>query len=192
MTIKTKLFPLGFLCAPYKKNLILFESCTPGTYQLEIKNGIFEIWISGGGGGGSNGAGGAGATLYVLIKLEAGIYTITVGSKGNGASAYVRNNNGSPGLASTITGPQMQIIANGGAGRNGRRNGGGGGTVGSLIYNFINSFEIILQSIVGTNRSLSYITNTNDGPGAGGIAQGNDEGSGFAGKDGYVKIQFIK
>lgn len=192
MKLKTKMTPLGGYSPPYKKGFILFESSVPGIYTLEIKKCLLDIWISGGGGGGANGPGGTGGTLHIRIRLESGTYTLTIGTPGNGAAAYVRNNNGYPGGLSSIVGLGTSIVANGGIGRNGRRNGGGGGTVGVSSYNLTNVFEILFQAQSGIIYALSYITNDSSGPGAGGIAQGNDEGRGYNGQPGYIKIVFIK
>lgn len=194
MTIKTKITPLGAgNKSVYEANQIIFESGISGTYNLEILVKVLvDIWISGGGGGGSNGAGGTGATLHLQGILLPGSYVLVVGNFGQGASAYVRNNNGKPGGASSITGPSCKIIANGGLGRNGRRNGGGGGTVGALSYQLTNIINVLFQSQEGVSYALSYINNTSSGYGAGGIAQGNDEGAGYSGNPGYVKITFIK
>ncbi len=194
MTIRTKITPLGVgTKSVYEANQIIFESGIPGTYNLEILVKVLvDIWVSGGGGGGSNGAGGTGATIHLQGILLPGSYILVVGNLGQGASAYVRNNNGYPGGVSSITGPSCKITANGGLGRNGRRNGGGGGTVGLLSYELSNIVDILFASQGGIEHSLSYIDNTTLGYGAGGIAQGNDTGAGYAGKAGYVKITFIK
>ncbi len=194
MTIKTKITPLGAGNKVfYTVGQILFESGVPGTYPLEVLTKVLcDIWISGGGGGGSNGAGGTGATLHIQGILLPGSYVLVVGNFGDGAGAYVRNNNGKPGGVSSITGPSCKITANGGLGRNGRRNGGGGGTVGALSYQLAQTINILFQSQEGVSYALSYIDNTSSGYGAGGIAQGNDEGAGYPGKTGYIKITFIK
>lgn len=192
MTIRTKQTPFGYKAPPYPKNFVLFESGTPGTYSVDVKKGLFEITICAGGGGGSNGAGGAGGTLRVQTVLEKARYNLTIGAGGAGASAYVRNNNGYAGGVSKISGTSLNITANGGAGRNGRRNGGGGGTVGSLTFSFVNAYTILLQSTTGADIGTSYLTGNYNGYGAGGQPQGSDTGAGYAGKSGYIKIQFIK
>lgn len=96
MTIKTKITPLGAGNKVfYTVGQILFESGVPGTYPLEVLTKVLcDIWISGGGGGGSNGAGGTGATLHIQGILLPGSYVLVVGNFGDGAGAYVRNNNG--------------------------------------------------------------------------------------------------
>ncbi len=192
MTMRTKQTPLGYKAPPYKKNFVLFESSTPGTYSLDIKKGLFEITICGGGGGGSNGAGGTGGTLRVQTVLDAARYDLIIGTAGAGASAYVRNNNGYAGGVSKISGTSLTITADGGAGRNGRRNGGGGGTVGNLSFSFVNAYTASLKSTNGAEVGTSYLTGNYNGYGAGGQPQGNDTGAGYAGKNGYIKIQFIK
>lgn len=175
---------------PYKKNQVLLEKATTGTFSVTLETGVYDIWCIGGGGGGSNGAGGAGAGIYVRVKLLKGTYSCVVGAAGAGAVAYVRNNNGSAGGASSITGVSATITANGGAGRNGRRNGSGGGTTGTLTYSFKETFTIIAKTTDGQETNLSFLNNTTDGAGAGGIAQGSDTGAGYAGKVGYVKISY--
>ena len=80
---------------PYKKNQVLLEKSTAGTFSVTLETGVYDIWCVGGGGGGSNGAGGAGAGIHARAKLLKGTYSCVVGAAGAGASAYVRNNNGS-------------------------------------------------------------------------------------------------
>lgn len=191
MTIRTALMPMsGGTPCPYEPSQILFESGVPGTYSFEVLvEAIYDIWLVAGGGGSSSAAGGTGATLHLRAKLLPGIYNVTVGMHGAGAGAYVRNNNGAPGGASLITGASCTILANGGTQGYGRRNGGAPGKVGTHSIQALN-FEILFQSPAGTAYSLSYITGTSSGYGAGGIAQGNETGSGYNGWPGYVKISF--
>lgn len=175
---------------PYDKNLVLLEKSATGTFSVTLETGVYEIWCIGGGGGGSNGTGGAGAGIHVRAKLLKGTYSCVVGNAGAGAGAYVRNNNGYPGGASSITGTSCTITANGGAGRNGRRNGGGGGTTGTLSYTINTEYEILARTTDGVVSNASFLDGTTNGAGAGGIAQGNDTGAGYAGKAGYVKISY--
>lgn len=175
---------------PYKKNLVLLEKSAVGIFSITLETGVYDIWCIGGGGGGSNGTGGAGAGIHVRVKLLKGTYSCVVGTAGAGASAYVRNNNGSAGGKSSITGTSCTITANGGVGRNGRRNGGGGGTTGTLSYTFNDVNTVISRTTDGQETNLSFLDNTTNGPGAGGIAQGNDTGAGYAGKAGYIKISY--
>lgn len=175
---------------PYNKNQVLLEKSATGTFSVSLETGVYDIWCIGGGGGGSNGAGGAGAGIHVRAKLLKGTYNCVVGAAGAGAVGYVRNNNGATGGTSSITGTSTTITANGGVGRNGRRNGGGGGTTGKLTYTFKEAFSIIAKTTDGKETNLSFLNNTITGAGAGGIAQGNDTGAGYAGKAGYVKISY--
>lgn len=175
---------------PYKKNQVLLQKSSAGTFSVTLETGVYEIWCIGGGGGGSNGAGGAGAGIHARVKLLKGTYSCVVGAAGAGASAYVRNNNGFAGGKSSITGTLCTITANGGAGRNGRRNGGGGGTTGTLSFTFNDVNTVIGRTTDGKATNLSFLDNTTNGFGAGGIAQGNDTGAGYAGKAGYVKISY--
>lgn len=175
---------------PYKKNQVLLEKSAAGTFSVTLETGVYDIWCVGGGGGGSNGAGGAGAGIHARAKLLKGTYSCVVGAAGAGASAYVRNNNGSAGGKSSISGASCSITANGGAGRNGRRNGGGGGTTGTLSYTFKYVNTLLGRTTDGQETNLSFLNNTTTGPGAGGIAQGSDTGAGYAGKAGYVKLTY--
>lgn len=175
---------------PYQKNQVLLEKSAAGTFSVTLETGVYDIWCVGGGGGGSNGAGGAGAGIYARAKLLKGTYSCVVGAAGAGASAYVRNNNGSAGGKSSITGASCSITANGGAGRNGRRNGGGGGTTGTLSYTFKDVNTLLGRTTDGQETNLSFLNNTTTGPGAGGIAQGNDKGAGYVGTAGYVKLTY--
>ncbi|MCM1323370.1 MAG: hypothetical protein NC218_04350 [Acetobacter sp.] len=175
---------------PYNKNQVLLEKSAAGTFSVSLETGVYDIWCIGGGGGGSNGAGGAGAGIHVRAKLLKGTYSCAIGAAGKGADGYVRNHNGDSGSASSITGVSATITANGGVGRNGRRNGGGGGTTGTLTYSFKETFTIIAKTTDGKETNLSFLTNTTDGAGAGGIAQSSDTGVGYAGKAGYVKIVY--
>lgn len=192
MGLRNFLAPLGKSHGlAYPLNTVLIEKSVAGTYSVELKAGFYEIYCIGGGGGGSNGPGGSGAGVLLRVKLKKGIYQCVVGIAGAGASAYVRNNNGKPGGASTLVGEGISITSNGGAGRNGRRNGGGGGTTGVLSYNITAQYKIIKRTTDNIQNALSFLTGDSSGSGAGGIAQPNDEGAGYAGKPGYIKISYI-
>lgn len=169
---------------------VIFLGTEVGTYQIKTEcDYSVKIDIVGGGGGGSNSAGGAGAGATLTTTLKAGIYTVLVGSGGNGASAYVRNNNGKDGTPSSISGDSLSIVAGGGKGRKGRRNGGGGGTTGTLTLNIGEQYNVVSRTTDGANSGLSFLSGDYTGAGAGGKAQTNDEGAGYAGKKGYIKIE---
>lgn len=171
----------------------LVSSQTDGSFNVTTAR-EFYIELAGGGGGGSNLAGGRGASIKAYINLPVGKIDYTIGAGGAGAGAYVRNNNGKPGNASTLTANGVSITCGGGNGRNGRRNGGGGGTTGTLSYaiNQVSTIKGITTN--GEEIGTSYITNDYNGFGAGGKSQSNDEGSGYSGKDGGVniKVGYIK
>lgn len=161
----------------------------PGTYTLNItEEGDYFIVVVGAGGGGSNKAGGAGAGVILKTRLIATNYTCVVGEGGDGAAAYVRNNDGKNGGESSFTGPSIGIVAEGGIRRRGRRNGGSGGNTGSLSLLITQAFRIIERTTDGTVTNKSFITGTVDGAGAGGKEQSNDEGAGYAGKNGQVFV----
>jgi hypothetical protein len=69
----------------------IWESSTPGTYQVELKvGGKYQIILVGAGGGGAGygskrkSAGGSGGYINGYFNLERGIYTFTVGKGGTG------------------------------------------------------------------------------------------------------------
>ena len=95
MVLKTKLSPLGGGNQAYKKDFVVFESSTPGTYTFEIKKAQFEVTGSGAGGGGGGSAGkhawygqvgGSAAAFKGIVQLEKGTLKITVGTPGNGGN----------------------------------------------------------------------------------------------------------
>ena len=175
----------------YPIGTVLLEKSVAGSYSIELKPGLYEIYCIGGGGGGSNGPGGSGAGILLQVHIQnTATYTSIVGAHGAGAGAYVRNNNGFPGGASSLNGNNISITTNGGAGRAGRRNGGWGGTTGTLEYNITIPYKVINRTTNGVENALSFLTNNSSGPGAGGIAQPNDKGAGYAGKPGYIKISY--
>jgi hypothetical protein len=96
-----------------------------GTFTVTTRGSIEYLIIGGGGGGGNNGVGGgAGAAIQEAGFLEAGSYSVTVGSGGRGADGRAfdtgqgrptgPNFSSSPGLPSIFLG----LTANGGIGGN--------------------------------------------------------------------------
>ena len=84
-------------------NTVIFESSGAGTYNVNItKNGIYQIWMVGGGAGGAQhykywhfvtgqteivyqgAGGGSGAYITGTIELTKGTYSVTVGAGGSG------------------------------------------------------------------------------------------------------------
>lgn len=160
-----------------------------GTYDIEITEpGNYFIVVVGAGGGGSNKAGGRGAGVILKTSLKAATYTCKVGKGGEGAAAYVRNNDGKSGEESSFTGPGVGIVAGGGIRRRGRRNGGNGGNTGTLSFIMDQGYKILVRTIDGRVSNESFVTKDTDGPGAGGVEQPWDEGAGYAGKDGFVFV----
>lgn len=221
MTIRRAIRPLGGgeIC-PYEENQVLFESSTPGTYNVEILGKIkCEACCIGAGAGGnctggryygshnksgwaSAGAGGGGGAGFIgEFVLNKGIHSIKVGKAGDGFRG---------GLSVTAKAPDGEasqidnfIIAGGGiggtvrvssSGRTEQQTAGAGGTISvsgiSVISSTLNSN--------GNNGSTSGGTppggaSLYGGYGAGG--QGFDRGSsepvtGLPGTNGYVKIVY--
>ena len=100
-----------------------------------------EAYGGGGGGGyggtsnkdGAGGGGGGGYSKNTSVAVTAGtIYTITIGSQGNGATTS-GTPNGTSGGNTTATFGATTVTANGGIGGFGYSNGGAGGSGGSSI-----------------------------------------------------------
>lgn len=176
----------------YKINEQIFKKDVAGSFQVTLKQGgLFKVTLVGGGGGGSNNFGGAGAGVIAEIRLSRGTYNIVIGSGGAGAVAYVRNNDGQNGNASSFVGSGVNITANGGIRRRGRRNGGGGGNTGNLSYSVSSENTILSRTTNGAETPFSVFGNSYTYSGSGGRPQGNDEGAGFAGQTGYAEIVFL-
>lgn len=140
------LFMAGPKC-PFEKEQVIFESSTPGTYNKEIVNGVYEIWATGGGAGGKTSrlkvgaAGGQGAAIKATIYLTKQILSIVVGSGGYGDG--------------TKTSISNLLICNGGV------YGGSGGT---LVVNVT-----LLTNTLASNGNASNTTSLlGNGFGAGG------------------------
>ena len=113
MVLRTKLSPLGGRNQAYKKDFVVFESSTPGTYTFEIKKAQFEVTGSGAGGGGGRSAGkhawygqvgGSAAAFKGIVQFEKGVLKITVGTPGKGGNGSGRNAGpGSNGSATTVS-----------------------------------------------------------------------------------------
>ena len=98
MTIRRAIRPLGGgIRDPYKKETVLFESSTPGTYNLNISgDGVYLVYCIGGGGGSARSyspskkkaakaGGGSGSGFIGEIHISSGDYSIVVGNGGNAA-----------------------------------------------------------------------------------------------------------
>ena len=167
--------------------LNLLRTQSSGSFNVTSSREFF-VRLYGGGGGGSNNFGGRGASLYAYINLPIGNASFSIGSGGAGAGAYVRNNNGKDGTQSTFTANGVSIVCGGGTGRKGRRNGSTGGLTGNLSYSIIHTHSINGSTTNGQQIGVSFETGDYNGFGAGGKPQSNDEGSGYAGKNGGIDI----
>ena len=78
----------------------------PGTFTLNSPGTVEALVVAGGGGGGSiSGGGGAGGMVYQSrLRLNAGIYPVTIGTGGSGATNWYNNtmNPGNPSVFATI------------------------------------------------------------------------------------------
>ncbi len=180
----------------YDKDQILFESATPGSYQLEIlDNGTFEYTACGGGGGGGGsaaahawygGTGGSAAAFSGFIVLKKGLYTINIGAGGpggapSGSNAYAGGN----GENTSFLLNEINLIntggGHGGNGTGGSYNDGAGG-----ILSVHSSIEIISSKIQKNGVAASTVSILGNGFGSGGYAQVANWGTNGTG--GYVKL----
>lgn len=165
---------------------VLFESSTPGTYQIYIKCRCkLYIQAVGGGGGRSStaypiqgvwhywsGSGGSGAYVYGNKEVYAGTYTIVVGA---GTTAGATANGGDSVVFGEVAGGGKTGTSSPG------NSAGGAGGIASTTLNFINGNN-------GGRWTDSH------GPGGASVYEGYGEGAGSddgAGVGGYVKITAI-
>lgn len=152
-----------------------------GSTNLEVQKGTIDnvqIYVIGGGGGGARGTsntvpaagGGGGGTNFTMNgRLFSGTYNIVVGKGGSQQST--QNDNGFPGLPSSIIGANLNLVANG----------GGGGTWGAGG-----------QGGASGNGFAGGLSQTENGGGGGGsTAIGNNATSTKAGDGGAGNIFYI-
>lgn len=120
----------------YPEGVVIFESSTPGSYDVDLVSGQYEIICVGAGGGGAaacnswccSAGGGSGGYSNVLQNVSEGTYTAVVGAGGAGTGQVAYGTAGSGGDSSFDT-----VVGYGGAGGfahgyNGAWTGGAGGT----------------------------------------------------------------
>lgn len=195
----------------YALNEVIFESGTPGTYTLNVKqSGYYTLTTcgAGGGGGGSAGAhawyggnGGSGAAFSGKVWLAAGKYEIKIGKGGYGGYASGRNatrggwfyptetTNGVTYLVFYGSGTAKGMIylfgGQGGHGTGSYATGGGAG--GELD---IDDLQIASSTIKSNGKNESTSSLLQNGYGAGGKAGGLAE-HGTGGTNGYMKIVYL-
>lgn len=184
---------------PYKPETVLFESATPGTYNIEILGkGKYEVHCIAAGGGGvsymivmggganrgpryTRSAGGSGSGFIGTVVLDKGFYPLTVGAGGNRTES---NGQAGTGGNSSIA---NSIITFGGTGGNKGHNGTGG----QAPQIAVKMISVALNSpgnggtggCTGSKDSIAAYGGTSiyNGYGAGG-------GSSSNGTNGYIKI----
>lgn len=194
----------------YIPGQVLFESSTPGTYQLYVKCRCkLDIKIVGAGGGATSwgayysngytwnasGGGGSGAYIHGTKEVFAGTYTIVVGKGGNG---YDRRglisgwNYAEDGTDSSAFGQ----VAGGGKGGSALNGGfGGDGGVASTTLTGVNGEKGgNMGYVVGANaypiQNINGGASKYGGYGAGGYIA-NQSLDNYDGKNGYVRIVAI-
>lgn len=172
----------------YPRGTVLFESSTPGTYNINVLYPCtVHVDVVGGGGGGwtyggsfgytSCSGGGSGAYVHGTLNINAGVYSIVVGSGGNGSTSGPNASNGGQ---SSCFGQ----AANGGEG--GKNTGGGSG----------GGYSINVSTLTGVNGNgggTAYSKNPSTSGGASkyggyGAGGGANKSTAYKGGNGYVKI----
>lgn len=197
------------LYCPYRKNEVLFSQSISGTYYIEVETkGMYEISVVGGGGGGTgtissnssaSSAGASGSGFVGVIKLEKGVYSITVGAGGVGKSQLDATLYGGVGETSSFLLNDTALISSpgGGGGHSWWRSGASYATPGVLptINTDVMSVSINAQGVTGAIMS-------NPGYGGSSVLEGTTYGKGgdahrngsyttaYSGNDGYVQIVF--
>lgn len=198
MGFRTGLHPLGGgINDPYKKETVLFESATPGTYNIEILGkGKYEVYcIAAGGGGlsyilhaGSNRkpkitqtAGGSGSGFIGTVVLDKGFYLLTVGAGGNRIES---NGTAGTGGNSSIA---NSVVAFGGTG--GKMLGNGNGGQNSQVTVKVISTRLNSPGNGGTG-GCSGASSSTAAYGGASVYNGYGAGGGHRsnGTNGYIKI----
>ena len=193
--------------------VVLLETSTPGTYNLDLGNGIYRIALIGGGGGGGKtywaaghtifyryAKGGVAATadLYVDVPLDC-TATITVGDGGHSDSRTSgADTTATGGSASSIIGiPNLVLNCGPGTAGNISSQTSYPGTMGALTLSGdailrvdMNSNEhpITSTSTSGVRANTNWPTDTSRGRG-GGCSAGTG-GTIWGGGSGYVLIRY--
>ncbi len=203
MGFRTGLHPLGGgIRDPYKKETVLFESATPGSYNLNISgDGVYLVYCIGGGGGSARSyshtkkkvalaGGGSGSGFIGEIYINSGNYSIVVGNGGNASYTGGSWCYGAAGGNSSISNIITCFGGNGGAADAGGPSyiAGAGGNSPAIIGRTKN---IVLNSSGVSGGNGSGGTSLYNGYGAGGASTGSNfssAGSQNPGVAGYVKI----
>jgi hypothetical protein len=193
--------------------VVLLETSTPGTYNLDLGNGIYRIALIGGGGGGGKtywaagheifyryAKGGVGATvdMYVDVPLDC-TATITVGGGGHSDSRTSgADTTATDGTGSSIIGiPNLVVSCGYGTAGNIVSKTGYPGTMGALTLSGdailrvdMNSNEHPITSTAtsGVRANTNWPTDTSRGRG-GGCSAGTG-GTIWGGGAGYVLIRY--
>lgn len=186
------------LMLPLKKGTILFENSTPGTYQVALKGGLYQVTITGGGGGCSNpskhsvtASGGSAAGFIGTVRFAKGVYSIAVGNPGAGT-----NGGGGRGGTSSIKLNNITLIdCQGGEVGYLDSRGGYGGVL--TLNDSLNVVDFSVKSNGhngqgwyggGGEAGVSVLNNSVSGYGAG--TYGGWSGS-LPGNNGYLKIMYV-
>ena len=170
-----------------------------GTFTLDVRGTIEYLVVGGGGGGGKGWGGAAGGVLTGEQFLEAGTYSVVIGSGGRGATGrpVFSNNRTLPSVSGGYSSFNSTSRSNGGSGGDqggqsgngyvrgtaiGGGGGGGSGQVGSGYKGGNGTYLPDWASATGTGVSGWY---AGGGGGSGGTAARGQRGGGGAGGGGY-------
>ena len=170
---------------------------TDGTFEL-TRDTVADILLVGGGGGGgasSGGGGGGGGVLYMTnILLEAGVYPVTIGAGGAGATGG--GSVPSPGKDTVFGGPlaACRLLAKGGGGGGSRAMGtvGGSGGGGGAGYFYNNTTGGFLGGACWENQGYVGGRSTNVLSVAYSPFGGGGGGAGGSGADGWYSYDAEK
>lgn len=188
MGFRTGLHPLGGgIKDPYKKETVLFESATPGTYNLNLAgDGVCLVYCIGAGAGGNYSSdrnskisrgGGSGAGFIGELLLKKGGLPIVVGAAGSENVAGGASNVGNV------------IIANGGLCGSG--DGGAGGVVNVNSAYLAKTPELQVNGNKGSrNFSTGVLPSAGGGASVWGGYGAGGSGPHGSGAAGYVKIVY--
>lgn len=188
MGFRTGLHPLGGgIKDPYKKETVLFESATPGTYNLNLAgDGVCLVYCIGAGAGGNQYrklknyslGGGSAAGFIGEVRFSKGILPITIGGAGN------QGQSGGASVVSNIVTANGGIVGGGTAA-------GSGGTIGVNMSFVVGSPQLQTNGNGGAKAEAqnNYPFAAGGASVWGGYGAGGSGPSG-SGTAGYVKIVY--
>ncbi len=198
MGIVTQFYPLGGQYPPHHAGDVLFESGTPGTYELDIPAANFKIDATGGGGGGGGSQtahsgvgtyGGGGAAFSGIVRLGTQKLVIKIGDSGKGGYASGRNPApGSNGSLSSIGTASADLITCGG-GEGGTAGNGSGGSGSGGVLTLASGLQVLSSTVSSNGQARSNVSLLGNAYGKGGVSA--PRATGGDGTTGYVRVTYM-